>query len=234
MSRNHILPNKWTASAPALLLAAALVLTGCASPKPVPAGSSEAADRDSGNKTVAAGKGAAAKGSAADKKPALPKIRCGFQYRVEPEQDFTVNISLSGAEDQQKVHVVMRTNPYVQFTPSDFFVTAPKHQLITARAKKNPAGIIVVLADAPDGDADGCDVLRGVDFQGHLKLNAPSRLPYNQARTIEIGIVDSNDKPLQSGMRLLVRTQLKMRIFRALTSIRTTPKTRMSQEPWIC
>ena len=92
----------------------------------------------------------------------------------------------------------------VTYKPSTFAIRTGQHRYVDATAKRTASGLVVV-----DGFANGyrtCDVIVDVGYPGHLK--APTvQLPYKQARSLTIQIVDNDGKPLKAGVSLGMEVQ---------------------------
>ena len=100
----------------------------------------------------------------------------------------------------------MNSYDKIEFKPSVIPLKPNVHEFVSATVKGSRTGLVAILVFAPDGGLV-CDQPLDVGFVGHLTAS-PIVLPYNEFQSIDIQVVDSDQKPLStSGRPLLMQVQ---------------------------
>jgi len=138
------------------------------------------------------------------------RLTCRYPYRADLGTPFVVTVSLRGAQDDsaRPLHITMGAiGADIKYEPPSFRLNPGQRQLVNVTVKSSRTGLAIVNAYPGEGDEqDICDVTIDVGFQGHLKVTALP-LSYNEAQSLNVQIVDNNEKPIAAGTQLSMELQ---------------------------
>lgn len=179
---------------PHIALASFLLLLGCSSPSPQRAAYIEPSEpvKDGGGEEVAA---------------TSKEITCDYPYRADLGRPFVVVVRSKPLKSSDgPVLVTMTSGQDVKYDPPSFKLRPGQRQLVNVTVRSSRSGLAEIVAFPNDTTWDFSDVTVNVGYQGHLKLVALA-LPYNEPQSLNVQIVDNNEKPLPADLALSMELQ---------------------------
>ena len=156
--------------------------------------------------------------------PAEPKLKpksslgCAWPYRAEIGRPFVVAVALEAPDESSSTMVPVTMGGHgddVTYEPAAFTLSPGKKQFVNVTVKSSRSGLVVMNA-FPGDDRGFCDFVIDVGFQGHLKATALP-LVYNEPQSLNVQIVDSNDKPIPADTSLKMSLQSADAVLNAAT-----------------